>query len=226
MAVHLSELRSWPYRQRIKIIHTCLFDIIEGGYRFISRAQAPTTTQAPWSNISHGVQQAIAKLNKITQRNFLDSQGSLIIPGGESSTMLKTRTEGLWDAIQAFGQHKSIWGICAGSILLSVKTLNPEQESLGLLDMDISRNDYGAQNESFIKELTIDLDEPHEQECYFIRAPRIVRVGQDLNIRAFDNDDPIMVENQRHMATTFHPELADSQRIHDYFLMKVSKNRG
>ena len=146
---------------------------------------------------------------------------ALIIPGGESSTMLKTQTSGLWQALLEFGQSKTIWGICAGSILLSKKTINPEQDSLGLLDIDITRNAYGAQNESFIKTIEIQLNPTIEESCIFIRAPKISRTGVDINHLAYDNGNVVMLENELHMASTFHPELGQSNRIHQYFLEKA-----
>lgn len=151
----------------------------------------------------------------------LDGIDGLVMPGGESTTMLKTATPGLWDAISGFGAARPIWGICAGSILLAKRVEEPAQASLGLMDLDVVRNAYGAQNESFITRLRVELTTPGEYECIFIRAPRISRVGDGLTVRARHGDEPVMVEDKRHIVTSFHPELTDCTAFHEYFLEKT-----
>ena len=122
--------------------------------------------------------------------DFKDVDG-LIVPGGESSTMLKLCPDDLWQAMTQ--SPIPVWGVCAGSILLAEKTINPEQKSLGLIDMDITRNAYGAQNESFVDEVTVFIeDEPQAIKGVFIRAPKISRYGK-LSILAKFADEVVFI---------------------------------
>lgn len=156
---------------------------------------------------------------RIVYPQDLEQCRGLIMPGGESTTMLKTMTEGLWDALLEFGKQRPIWGICAGSILLANEVSHPVQQSLGLMDMAVVRNAYGAQNESFIADLTVTFDKTGAaEEAVFIRAPVIRRVGPGCEVMAWYDGNPVVVRDGLHLATTFHPELTDSLRFHRYFL--------
>jgi len=144
----------------------------------------------------------------------------MILPGGESTTMLKLLQEyGLWEPLRWFGQQKPLWGICAGSILMAARVENPTQDSLGLVPMTVLRNAYGRQNESFIT--TVDLRLPgapvQRQEAVFIRAPRIQDPGPGAEVLASHEGDPVVVRHGRHLITTFHPELTAEARLHSYF---------
>jgi len=156
--------------------------------------------------------------------DFADVDG-LVLPGGESTTMLKTATDGLWDALREFAASKPVWGICAGCILMATQVEHPAQTSLGLIDITVSRNAYGSQIDSFCTQLPLQLAEPATLPCIFIRAPRILRVGEGLKVLASHRDDPVMVRSDRHLVTTFHPELTDHSRIHQYFSEWVAANR-
>jgi pyridoxal 5'-phosphate synthase pdxT subunit len=145
----------------------------------------------------------------------------LVIPGGESTTMLKLlNIEGLFEPLQEFGRTKPIFGTCAGAILLASEVLNPPQESLGLMDLTVERNAYGRQIDSRIAR--IDL-EGKASEAVFIRAPAIRRIGPESKVLATYLDSPVLVEEGKHMVATFHPELADDARIHKHFLEKVKQ---
>ncbi len=164
-------------------------------------------------------------VRRIRYGSDLEDADGLIIPGGESSTMLKLGTRELWDGIIAFAATRPVWGICAGSILISRHVSNPDQESLGVIDIATRRNAYGAQNDSFIATVEIDLDKKRVLECVFIRAPKIVGIGPNVTVRATCNDDPIMVEENGNIATTFHPELSGSIEVHRYFVAKIETFR-
>ncbi|MFT5129740.1 MAG: 5'-phosphate synthase pdxT subunit [Rhodothermales bacterium] len=151
----------------------------------------------------------------------LECLRGLVIPGGESSTMLKTAPPDLWPAVAEFADTYPVWGICAGSILLAREVENPAQDSLGLLDISVRRNAYGAQNESFCTTLDLEFPTPASGRFLFIRAPRITRVGEGLDVLARHEDTPVMVAGERHMATTFHPELSDDPVIHAHFLSRL-----
>ena len=155
----------------------------------------------------------------------------LIIPGGESTTMLKLlRYEGLFEPLRDFGRRRPIFGTCAGAILLAKDVSNPAQESLGLMDLSVERNAYGRQIDSRVTEI-----EPAEEfaartapqeleaklEAVFIRAPIIRRTGPDVKVLASYAGDPVLVEEGRHLAATFHPELTSDARVHRLFLNKL-----
>ena len=146
---------------------------------------------------------------------------ALIIPGGESTTMLKLLdvTE-LKEPLRKFAESKPVFGTCAGAILLAKRVTNPVQESLGLMDIEVQRNAYGRQLDSRIVRIEPDM-EGGDLEAVFIRAPIIREVSPEARILASYNGDPVLVEQGRHMVATFHPELSNDDRIHRLFLNKV-----
>ena len=145
----------------------------------------------------------------------------VVIPGGESSVMLKNATPELWNQLCVFSKKHPVWGVCAGSILLARAVENPVQPGLGIMDMVVRRNAYGSQNESFISKIKFSLNHEFESECIFIRAPQIIEVGKAVNVLAKFDGEPIMVEQHHHIATTFHPELSDTMEFHEYFIEKI-----
>ena len=157
----------------------------------------------------------------------LDAIDGLIIPGGESTTMLKLlRFEGWLEPLAAFGGSKPVFGTCAGVILMAEHVSNPEQDSLKLMDLDVERNAYGRQVDSRVVELEPDAEfgqrtSPGGLEAVFIRAPIIRRVGAGARVLARYNGDPVLVEEGRHLAATFHPELTADARVHRFFLEKL-----
>jgi 5'-phosphate synthase pdxT subunit len=153
----------------------------------------------------------------------------LIIPGGESTTMLKLLDAGmLTDAVREFAAKKPVYGSCAGAILLAKEVTRPAQASLGLMDIDVERNAYGRQIDSRIAKIGIDLENAAggnacatDLEAVFIRAPIIRRVGNGARVLASYEGDPVWVEDGRHMVTTFHPELTEDGRVHRRFVGKL-----
>jgi 5'-phosphate synthase pdxT subunit len=162
-------------------------------------------------------------------RSAADLKGidGLIIPGGESSTMLRLlEREALLDPLREFGRDRPIFGTCAGAILLASEVLNPPQASLGLMDIGVERNAYGRQLDSRIARIQLPGRlKPEgmegELEAVFIRAPIIRRVGEGANVLATYQENPVLVEQGRHMAATFHPELTQDSRVHLIFLQKI-----
>jgi pyridoxal 5'-phosphate synthase pdxT subunit len=151
----------------------------------------------------------------------LENIQGLVIPGGESTTMVKLlEREKLLDPLREFGRSRPIFGTCAGAILLATGVANSPQASLGLMDMQVERNAYGRQVDSRIAHL-----DPQGMdgglEAVFIRAPIIRSVGKDAKVLASYEGDPVLVEQGRHLAATFHPELTDDARIHLMFLEKI-----
>ena len=154
----------------------------------------------------------------------LEGVRGLILPGGESTTHMKVMAEeGLLEAIRKFAANGgAFFGTCAGTILLAREVHNPEQASLGLLDASVLRNGYGRQLASDVHfgASTIK-DEP--LEMVFIRAPIIESVGDGVRVLAEYEGHPVLVEQGRVLAATFHPELTDDTTIHERFL-KLAKN--
>ena len=154
----------------------------------------------------------------------LDGVAGLIMPGGESTTMLKFfEEEGIGPAILKFAaQGKPIFGTCAGAILLAKEVLNPPQANLGLIDIAIERNAYGRQIDSAVRKG--DCPELSDQpvEMVFIRAPIIRRVGAGVRVVGTCDGVPVLVEQGNILAATFHPELTEDATIHRYFVKKLS----
>jgi len=145
----------------------------------------------------------------------LDEIDGLIIPGGESGTFLKLLGEDGFAKLKNFVHSKPTFGTCAGAILLAKEVENPAQNGLGALDIGIRRNAYGRQIDSSIREGKFG-DAPIEM--VFIRAPKIERIGNGVEVIATEGGDPVAVRQGRAMAATFHPELSEDTRIHQAFL--------
>ncbi|HLY59550.1 MAG TPA: pyridoxal 5'-phosphate synthase glutaminase subunit PdxT [Terriglobia bacterium] len=155
----------------------------------------------------------------------LEEVSGLIMPGGESTTMLKFfAANGIAPAIKEFAAHgKPIFGTCAGAILLAQNVLNPPQERLGLMDITVERNAYGRQIDSSVQQGTCPEISPQAVEMVFIRAPIIRRVGDGVRVLGRCGDLPVLVEQGNLLAATFHPELTEDETIHRYFLTKLAK---
>ena len=148
----------------------------------------------------------------------LDTTEGLIIPGGESTTILKfIEGESLAESIVAFARKGGpIFGTCAGAILLAREVYNPAQASLGLIDIGVERNGYGRQVDSFIDDVETTL-EGGPLEAVFIRAPKFKRVGPDVEVLASLNSEPVLVRERNILAAAFHPELTGDVRVHRLF---------
>lgn len=147
-----------------------------------------------------------------------DGIDGLVIPGGESSTFLKLLGEDGLAKLREFVRMKPTFGTCAGAILLASDVENPKQAGLGALDITIRRNAYGRQVDSSIREGKLGSD---PIEMVFIRAPKIERIGKGVEVIATEGSDPVMVRKGKTLAATFHPELSEDTRIHQYFLDMV-----
>lgn len=172
------------------------------------------------------LERAGAEPVEVRSADQLANLDGLIIPGGESSTMLKLlNEEHLLDPLREFGQKRPIFGTCAGAILLASHVSNPAQESLSLVDIDIERNGYGRQVDSRITRLkTSGLNQDgtdRDLEAVFIRAPIIKRVGSGAKVLAQYDGNPVLVEQGRHLVATFHPELTNDPSVHRMFLAKL-----
>jgi 5'-phosphate synthase pdxT subunit len=153
----------------------------------------------------------------------LDKIDGIIIPGGESTTFLTVlENTGLFKKLQdALKNGLPAMGTCAGLILLAKRIENhPHQKTLGVLDITVSRNAYGRQRESFTTYLDIPTIGDKPFEAVFIRAPQILDVGKDVRVLGVFMEKPVFVEEKNVLGLTFHPELTDDTRIHEYFLKR------
>ena len=158
---------------------------------------------------------------EVRKREELNGLDGLILPGGESTTILKFLERGhLFDDLKQFCSSRPVFGTCAGAILLAREVRNPAQRSLGLLDVVVERNAYGRQIDSSI--LFSETKLPGDKlEMVFIRAPRIVETGPDVEVLARRDGLATLVRQGTLMAATFHPELTKDRRVHKLFVDQV-----
>ena len=152
----------------------------------------------------------------------LASVDALMMPGGESSTMSQLlESSHLYDAIaQRIAEGLPVFGTCAGMILLSKEILDgrSDQRNFGAIDISVRRNAFGRQRDSFEKELATPAG---DFNGVFIRAPRIERIGDAVEVLARIDDEPVFVRQGAVMACSFHPELAGDARLHQYFVSTI-----
>ena len=162
---------------------------------------------------------------EIRRREELHDLDGLILPGGESTTMLKfLERHQFFDELRHFCSTHPVFGTCAGAILLAREVRNPAQPSLGLLDAVVERNAYGRQIDSSILFSETALG-GEKLEMVFIRAPRIMETGPTVEILASRDGKPVLVREGMVMAATFHPELTDDRRVHRAFVDLVKTMR-
>ena len=149
----------------------------------------------------------------------LSSVDALLMPGGESSTMSQLlESSGLFDPIaQRIADGMPVFGTCAGMILLASEILDgrSDQRSFSAIDISVRRNAFGRQVDSFEATINSSVGDFHG---VFIRAPRIERVGNQVEILGSINDEPVLVRQGNVLAASFHPELSNDARLHEYFV--------
>ena len=150
----------------------------------------------------------------------LDQVEGFIMPGGESTTLLKLLDA--WEFVPALEKFhaagKPIFGTCAGLILLALEVQSPSQFSLGFIDVAVERNGYGRQKESFEAQGTADLGQgPGALKMVFIRAPRIQRLGPAVAPLGWHRDECVMARQGSVLVAAFHPELTDETTVHRFF---------
>jgi 5'-phosphate synthase pdxT subunit len=153
----------------------------------------------------------------------LDGLDGLILPGGESTTMLKfLDRNGFFDVLQSYVKTTPTFGTCAGAILLATRVEGPAQRSLGSLDITVERNAYGRQIDSSILIAETELA-GGPLEMVFIRAPRITYTGPAVETLASRDGAATLVRSGHILAATFHPELSSDSRVHQLFLAIVGE---
>lgn len=160
----------------------------------------------------------------IKQVEQLESIDGLIIPGGESTTIGKLmRKYGFIDAIREFSASgKPLFGTCAGLIVLAKEINSGEEAHLGLMDIKVARNAFGRQRESFETELAVKgIEEPIR--AVFIRAPLILEVGTGVDVLSTYNEEIVTARQGNLLVASYHPELTDDYRLHQYFVEMVKE---
>jgi 5'-phosphate synthase pdxT subunit len=156
----------------------------------------------------------------------LASVDALLMPGGESSTMSQLlESSGLFDPIAArIADGMPVFGTCAGMILLASEILDgrSDQRSFSAIDISVRRNAFGRQVDSFEASINSSVGEFHG---VFIRAPRIERVGVGVEVLGSINDEPVLVRQGNVLAASFHPELSNDARLHEYFVSLTANKK-
>jgi 5'-phosphate synthase pdxT subunit len=169
------------------------------------------------------LREAGVEVSEVRKAAELRQVDGLVIPGGESTTLLKFILNpdlGYLEAFQEFHQAgKPLFGTCAGLILVAKDVLNPAQFSFGFIDVGIERNAYGRQKESFetVGESYLE-GSAKPLKMVFIRAPRITRLGAQVELLATCHEEPVMARQGNILVATFHPELTGDLTVHRYFL--------
>jgi 5'-phosphate synthase pdxT subunit len=157
----------------------------------------------------------------------LEDLDGLIIPGGESTTIGKLMQK--YDLFSAIGkkleENLPVYGTCAGLILLAKDIVGSDQPRLGYMDMKVHRNGYGRQIDSFEIDLHASIFENHPFRAVFIRAPFIEQVDSNVEILAELDGRPVLARQGNMLVSSFHPELTDDPRIHEYFLKLIRSPR-
>lgn len=151
----------------------------------------------------------------------------LIIPGGESTTIMRqVNFINFAETLKEFSKHKPLFGTCAGLILMSQEIIGDPLEPFGILNVSVERNAFGRQYESFSTNLTAKLSstKPELIPAVFIRAPRIRHCGPGVDVLAALEGEPVLIRQGFHLGATFHPELSHHTAIHKYFASLVERS--
>ena len=155
----------------------------------------------------------------------LEKCDALIIPGGESTTISKLiDSHGFRSPLIKYAKQKSIFGTCAGMILLSSTESNDNLRPLNIMDFCVARNGWGRQLFSFTKEVTIDFSKGAKYLATFIRAPKVTTISNSIKVLSKLNNEVILLSDGMHLASSFHPEFGTDTQIHNYFINLVKVN--
>jgi pyridoxal 5'-phosphate synthase pdxT subunit len=177
--------------------------------------------QGDFAAHARALEEAGAEAVEVRKPGELDGLDGLILPGGESTTFLKfLERDGFLQSLQSFVAQKPAFGTCAGCILLARDVSHPAQESLAVMDIGVERNAYGRQIDSAIRTGETKLA-GGPLEMVYIRAPRIARVGPEVEVMAERDGYPVLVRQGKLLAATFHPELSSDRRVHQLFVDMV-----
>jgi 5'-phosphate synthase pdxT subunit len=174
--------------------------------------------QGDYAAHAEALRESGAQPVEVRKPDDLAEMDGLILPGGESTTILKfLERRHFFEALEQFCVSHPVFGTCAGAILLAREVRNPAQRSLGVLDAVVERNAYGRQIDSSIVSAETSLP-GGPLEMVFIRAPRIIATGSGVEVLAKRDGSPALVRQGNVMAATFHPELTADRRVHKAFV--------
>jgi 5'-phosphate synthase pdxT subunit len=174
--------------------------------------------QGDYAAHAEALRESGAQPVEVRKPDDLAEMDGLILPGGESTTILKfLERRHFFEALEQFCVSRPVFGTCAGAILLAREVRNPAQRSLGVLDAVVERNAYGRQIDSSIVSAETSLP-GGPLEMVFIRAPRIIATGSGVEVLAKRDGSPALVRQGNVMAATFHPELTADRRVHKAFV--------
>lgn len=158
----------------------------------------------------------------VKKKEQLDEIDGLVFPGGESTTMRRLiNLYGFYEPLKVFAEkQRPIFGTCAGAILMANEIVGQTEPHLSVMDMTVERNAFGRQRESFEARLAMD-QIGEDVEAVFIRAPIINKVGPDVNVLATYDGDIVAAQQGPFLACSFHPELTDDHRMHQFFVKMV-----
>jgi pyridoxal 5'-phosphate synthase pdxT subunit len=181
--------------------------------------------QGDFAAHAQALEDAGADAIEVRKPEELEGLDGLILPGGESTTFLRfLERDNFLQALRAFVAEKPSFGTCAGCILLARNVSHPPQESLAAMDISVERNAYGRQIDSAIRTGETKLA-GGPLEMVYIRAPRIAAVGPGVDIMAERDGFPVLVRQGDLLAATFHPELSNDRRVHQYFVDMVREHQ-
>ena len=149
---------------------------------------------------------------------------ALIIPGGESTVISKMiKYNNLYNHLIEYAENHSLYGTCAGAILMAQKLDDDIVENLKLIDVEMMRNAWGRQIHSFTANVKLSFSK-NLFKAKFIRAPKVKVVSKNIEILSEYNKEPILLRNKYHLISSFHPELGDDMRVHEYFIKMIKSN--
>lgn len=183
--------------------------------------------QGDFSKHAHVVRSLGVEVQEVRKPQDLEGCQGLIIPGGESTVMLRQLDFiQMRETLLAFAQRKPVFGTCAGLILMSRHVQAFPLHPLQLLDVEIERNAFGRQIESFEAFISLELTPGHSKifPAFFIRAPRMRKWGKEIQILAQLENEPVLVRQGFHLGASFHPELTADPQIHQYFIQMIRES--
>lgn len=159
----------------------------------------------------------------VRYRDDLSSCSALIIPGGESTTLTTLiQRNNFYDVLVEYGKTHPVFGTCAGLIMMSENVMDPKVKSLKYIDITAERNGWGRQVHSFNAPVNLNWENGKPFNAMFIRAPKITRYSKSVKVLADVNGEPVLVQKNNFLASTFHPELVEDYRVHQYFIDMIN----
>ena len=158
----------------------------------------------------------------IRYKEELSEIKALIIPGGESTVISKMLVENNFISyLRDFSQKKSIYGTCAGAIIMSSLCSDKRVENISCIDIEVKRNAWGRQIDSFVADVQLNFSNDKKFEATFIRAPKFKVINNKADVLAVYKKEPVLIRNNKHLVSSFHPEVKDDLRIHEYFISMI-----